>query len=132
MTVFTPGDYFGECNIVWRQVQKTNIICLDLCEFWCLDKESLDDILRLFPHIKRTMAKMSYDSNPDTTFLPLQPHPPALVRGRNKPEKIVLGTVSGGLLRSLSMNQSEEGHMLPSSRIADAVDDPVQGLGFRV
>ena len=93
------------------------MFCLDFSEFWCLDKVSLDHILPHFPVIRRIIHHIVYDSAPETmTF--------EHIRLANA-GKVVRGTVSGGLLRSLSMNRSEEGNLLPSAHLADADDDPV-------
>ena len=117
ISVFTAGDYFGECCLIRTQIQKTNVFCLDFSEFWCLDKVSLDHILPHFPVIRRIIHHIVYDSAPETmTF--------EHIRLANA-GKVVRGTVSGGLLRSLSMTRSEEGNLLPSAHLADADDDPV-------
>ena len=124
ISTFSAGDYFGEFNVIRKHVSKTNVVCLDFSELWCLNKDALDTILISFPQIKRMIDKMSYDTyHEEETLL----NPSDLqhgATGRRQPA-IKRGTVSSGLLRSLSMQTSSDGVLLPTTMLAEKKDDPI-------
>jgi hypothetical protein len=120
ITTFTAGDYFGEFNVIRPHISKTNVVCVDFSELWCVNKAALDAILVSFPEIKRLIDKMSYDSyKEEDALLKLLDHVPRQIG------KIQRGTVSHGLLRGLGVNQSEEGVLLPSMNLIEKDDDPI-------
>jgi CRP-like cAMP-binding protein len=120
ITTFTVGDYFGEFNVVRPHVSKTNVVCVEFSELWCLNKAALDVILVSFPHIKRLIDKMSYDTyKEEDAILKRLDHLPRRIG------KIQRGTVSNGLLRGLAVNMSEDGVLLPSGKLIEKEDDSI-------
>jgi hypothetical protein len=43
----------GEANLLEASIQRTNVVCYDFSELWCLEKRRLDDILLRFPKVKK-------------------------------------------------------------------------------
>ena len=120
ISAFTAGDYLGELNVIREQIQKTNLICADFSELWCLEKEALDHILPRYPLIRRVMVQIAYDSQHFGEILGEEEKGSGQHCGRR-----VRGKVAGGLLRGLSVQSSTDGRHLPSSLLAEEVDDPV-------
>jgi hypothetical protein len=110
ISIFAQGDYFGEANLLEASIQRTNVICSDFSELWCMEKSRLDSILLRFPKVKKSFKALASDDSS---------------RKASSCAPLAGMQLGNGLLRPLSVEYDLHGVRLPITDLVDHEDDAV-------
>lgn len=57
--LLTQGDFFGESSLLDEMGSPHTVTTITLCQFMVLDRASFEDVLELYPQMKKTLTKYS-------------------------------------------------------------------------